>query len=811
MKMLVLVAAGVSLLSLAFPLKSFAGATTFAELQTAVSAAASGSTVYVDNDMEFDSALSVPDGKSVTIEGTDGVAYRLTRASGYAEGTFFSVEGTATHGLTIKNLVIDFNCPTGTKLTSRGFSIAGANSTLTLGSGAKLCNAHQDSNTPGFIRLNNGKLYMEDGAEISNIRNDGWACAIRVGNNNNPDASAFIMNGGLITDCHDLAKASGTSVDLGGIVYVHRGKFYFNGGSIVGNTSENYSAGVVLDQGGGSAVDGNGGILYAGGHGVITGNVGKVSNDVFCRNEYNVWIINTTGIGNTTLYDGAVFTVKPKYDEALGSYSKCCGLRSGSDISVVGIGNISLQDDPTAVCGETFGSSTSRYYPMWVKKTAEARTADRLYTRPSLKTLFGLVNGKAATITLFDDVTWTESSAYDPGAGADWLLKSADAAERHVIKLASSATGFLSLATGDSAKKVRLENIVVDGNADGGAKIAAKGGLFYLPTGATLELGSGATITNVASASEGSAVHAVGSAQVRMEDGAEISGCSGTWGMALLLGNKKTPQPTFDMTGGRITACRCTYASSSNGDAGGAVYLYGATMNMSGGEITGNTAVSGGTVGVHLENASHSSLNLSGTAKIYGNPGLFPDIYVYNYENTISFSGDFRGLVALGKDSVDPGISAASGATGAWCFYRSATDGTCNGKWGYLENNVVRWSNQVVGTVDGYGFVQASDLAVRLGDAEDLSTPAARQALPHVLTGAALITDITQTLTFDSKEMLNSGELPLCLYTGDFAGSVNITTPVEGRLRWKVTKQTVNGICGLYLERDPYGLAVFIR
>ena len=75
MKMQVLVAAGVSLLSLAFPLKSFAGATTFAELQYAVSAAASGSTVYVDNDMEFDSPLSVPDGKSVRelLAGATGV------------------------------------------------------------------------------------------------------------------------------------------------------------------------------------------------------------------------------------------------------------------------------------------------------------------------------------------------------------------------------------------------------------------------------------------------------------------------------------------------------------------------------------------------------------------------------------------------------------------------------------------------------------------------------------------------------------------------------------------------------------------
>lgn len=43
-----------------------AEAQTFAELQAAVNAAESGSTVYVDNDMTFDAPLDVPDGGAFT-------------------------------------------------------------------------------------------------------------------------------------------------------------------------------------------------------------------------------------------------------------------------------------------------------------------------------------------------------------------------------------------------------------------------------------------------------------------------------------------------------------------------------------------------------------------------------------------------------------------------------------------------------------------------------------------------------------------------------------------------------------------------
>ena len=83
-----------------------AEAQTFAELQAAVNAAESGSTVYVENDMTFDAPLDVPDGKTITVEGRDGVV-TLSRDTEYKAGLFFTVPAEKTAHLTLKNLVLD--------------------------------------------------------------------------------------------------------------------------------------------------------------------------------------------------------------------------------------------------------------------------------------------------------------------------------------------------------------------------------------------------------------------------------------------------------------------------------------------------------------------------------------------------------------------------------------------------------------------------------------------------------------------------------------------------------------------------------
>ena len=57
-----------------------AEAQTFAELQAAVNAAESGSTVYVENDMTFDAPLDVPDRRQAPLEGLAADACRCQRA-----------------------------------------------------------------------------------------------------------------------------------------------------------------------------------------------------------------------------------------------------------------------------------------------------------------------------------------------------------------------------------------------------------------------------------------------------------------------------------------------------------------------------------------------------------------------------------------------------------------------------------------------------------------------------------------------------------------------------------------------------------
>lgn len=794
-----------------------AEAQTFAELQAAVNAAESGSTVYVENDMTFDAPLDVPDGKTITVEGRDGVV-TLSRDTEYKAGLFFTVPAEKTAHLTLKNLVLDLKCNSAQiVLTDRVVNIDSDKASFTLGSGAKVYDACVPADHAGCLFTRWGLIVMEEGSEISHVYHYSYGVAVLAGWNS---AGLFKMNGGLITDCHTVGGSTWPS-DYGGMVYVWGGKFFFNGGVITGNESTYYNGGVVLVSGSNYSTANGNGVLYLGGHGVITGNVGKVSNDVYCCNaDQNIWLINGSGgMPHTTDCHGPILTVKTQTQETLGSQCKSTVFRFGVEGMYSNFGSITSQDDPTMVLGYLFDASVSKWYPTWVKKVVTAKTDDQHWASDDLTAVLGLVNGKKATIALADDVEYARTSAFVPADKSDWLLTSVDA--RKTIKMPDDAAfGLFNLSDGgDTVKKLRLENIVIDGNRDGGAYIPAPGngagdGLFRLERGATLELGPGATICNGKAESGCAGIRAVALSTIRMEEGAVISNMVAKWCMAVLLGNGGAAGdfPVFDMKGGLITDCHCVYEGTGNG-YGGAVYLWHGILNMSGGAITGNDAPSGGTAGVHLETTSASQLNLSGTARICNNTGR--DMDVFNRGCSISYSGDFRGLVGISVNSQSTNVGPVDeDTTGAWCFYRSSNDPAVDRtKWGYLVGDSVKWG-EPVGTIDEYGFVQTSDIDIRLSDAEDLSTAEARAKLPHVLGGAALNGNIAQTLTFDSEEMRDSGDLPLCLYKfddGAFAGTATFTTPTEGKLRWKVSQLTLADVSGLYLERDKPGLMILFR
>jgi hypothetical protein len=136
---------------------------------------------------------------------------------------------------------------------------------------------------------------------------------------------------------------------------------------------------------------------------------------------------------------------------------------------------------------------------------------------------------------------------------------------------------------------VVLENIIIPGRADNTSSL-------IIVNDGTLEVLGGAKITGnkVDGSGGGVAVAAYGNLIL---DGGEISGNASTsWGGGVLVIDKGT----FTMKSGLIRGNTAGTAESTWGQAwGGGVGVYHGKFLMTGGEISGNTAVAGGGVGIY--------------------------------------------------------------------------------------------------------------------------------------------------------------------------------------------------------------------
>jgi len=135
-----------------------AAAMTYSDLQSAVSSAAAGSVIYVENDLTYDAPLNVT--ANITLKSSNGGTKTLTRAAGYAGG-LFSLSGV---NLTVEELVIDGAKADG-NFTVRPI-VVGANGKLSLKSGAVFRN-FKSATVAGPIQIvDSGALEMYDGSEI---------------------------------------------------------------------------------------------------------------------------------------------------------------------------------------------------------------------------------------------------------------------------------------------------------------------------------------------------------------------------------------------------------------------------------------------------------------------------------------------------------------------------------------------------------------------------------------------------------------------------------------------------------------------
>lgn len=765
------------LLALAAALSSVtAFAMTRAELQAAINAAAEGGRVELTGDVDLDEPLQV-DGRRLTLASPEGVRHVITRTEAKCLFAKISKSGT---DVRLENVEFDGNkAAYGSSMGPDASIIEIAAGQVTLGAGSLLRDVLVKSGGSIYVH-GTGVLVMEDGAEIRNFSNPNYGAAVRVGGSTSYTDGTFRMMGGLITGC----ECSHSSLDMGGVVYLWGGRVELSGGTITGNKSPGGIAGINLYMGD----------LRISGDAVIFGNQGGKVDDVYVREGYTaqIWVFDGY-CGRMTVYQAAV--------PAIGTQS-LIWTGSGNSGYAKGLGNVSLQGHPDIVLdGYYWSGGCSR----WAHKLLTVSSRGTIATLAEMQ----VVLADNDVVTLSTNVGWT--STYEFSSATNVTFTS-DANGPWTIERRQANVPFWQVKDGS----IRLENIVLDGN---GAKFpitetASNSPLLDISENGRVTLGRGGVIRGAASVGRAPGV-LVGAANsvFRMEDGSAIVDCSATgptsYATAVMVGNGSSydPRPRFEMAGGVISNCTCnldTSCASVGSGYGGIVYVYDGDFLMTGGQIVGNHS-STTCSGVQFYSGT---VRVSGTARIEGNDGPYPDFYVRSSKqgNCRAF-GDFRGHVGLCNTTASAGSSAGvtveSGTTGAWSFFPSGqTDSQHYVGVVDADGETVKWG-AVAGSIDGVEIGSKAD-ADRLCPKSLVLDDAGMAALPHVFSGVAKQVEATVALAFDVEEMverLRATKLPLVVFRTDdgtgFSGKLSFTLPDEAADR--LVTVTAGGVCKLCL------------
>ena len=160
----------------------------------------------------------------------------------------------------------------------------------------------------------------------------------------------------------------------------------------------------------------------------------------------------------------------------------------------------------------------------------------------------------------------------------------------------------------------------------------AGGGAIYMRGSGKINISGSAQITGNSSSLDGGAI-LMGWGTVTISGNAKLTGNTASrWGGAICLRKDANKTTTLNMTGGEISGNRAN-------SEGGAVHAVDAdcTFNLSGGKITGNTSVDGGAIYLNQE---PSKLNMTG-GEISGNTatGNGGGVYIYRSGSVCNLSG----------------------------------------------------------------------------------------------------------------------------------------------------------------------------
>lgn len=738
---------------------------TTASLQEAINSAASGATVYLDDDVDLTDTLTVD--KDITLSSREGASVKILRNASLSNRSAVTLSSSDAD-LTLKNLIIDGNSEDG-RITASFINIPAGR--LTLDSGCSLCNA--DCSSAGGISIGaSGELVMNDGAEIRSFKNSNYGTAVLLG----VSGGKFTMNGGIITDC-ESTSTQGVAAGYGGAVYLLGGTFDMKGGVICGNRSAYNTAGIVLWSGN----------MSVSGSASITNNVG-VANDVFVKSGVGFYLKGGEYAGRFSVY----VTEEPQ---------------AGTHVPMVwaeglvsGAGNVCAQGYEDYVA-----DGYTKYengWMFWRKRIA--RVGERFVTGVENEAFAKCHDGESVTMLVDRELTTKRTIA------------------NKVIVQGEGDGVVLSRGHSDSMFEVveggelTFRNIKIDGNKDGFPSVASS--LVKVKNGGCCTLGEGTTLRNAHVATCAAAVSVTGlGSLLKLDKGAVICDCetaSGdTYGSAVSVESNGT----MEMTGGRISGCESSYSGSAGGYVwGGAVYVWNGTLRMTGGCITGNSderAVGGVTV-------YSGNIEFGGDAVVEGNPGAYPDVYLNDGKGYASFVGDFRGRVGISSGTGTAGstIAVARGAdnaTGAWCFFSTRTSVNLVGTLDAQGN--VFWC-EASGKIGPWQFVTAEDASVCMSTGIDLDNANPVFSLPYDVSGCAcgVVSDVP--IRFDVDARIAAGTYPVPLFTtttdARLGAGWNFQVPSEAGegFRWKVRSSVKDGEVVYYLDRRKLsGLSVIVR
>lgn len=618
---------------------------------------------------------------------------------------------------------------------------------------------------------------------------------------------------GRITGCRDVGENADSR--HGGAVYVAgTSRFCFSGGEITGNTSERAVGGVVLDRTGISNTQYA--TLYLGGNGKITGNRGPVGDNVYCGGNESIWILAGSSDVYGNQYTRAVVGVSTSIAQAEGVKTSLVTLQTKGR-SYANTSNIFLDSDPSLVLDpDSYGDTYTSCWRKRVAKYIKANGEEQMLF--SFTNAYERIGATSGTIEVYTDVELPTNwhSKVIGGVGLTIRGHKDDAAyegERPVLKVADNWP-VKTLFTVQSGGELVFENVVIDANKNAGVRVRQNSGGFIMCTsGSRLTLKKGGEIRNaMQSGNGGPAAYVNGDGSVfRMESGSFIRGCESSWGSGVcIIGSGAANQAKFEFTGGTITECNSHSSSSARGGNGGALYMLGGTLEMSGDALVISNVASTVVAGVQLYGTA-SEMYVSGRAGIYDNAGGgYSDLYLHSYKaGCLKYRGDFRGRISIRGGGT--GGSAWDAVTGADARFRP--DEGATGSWSFesytgLPAGSDHLFGTLIGTVDGRGFTSLAQIEERLSLDEDVDSPNFHSC---ALTGEALNAQISQRLVFDPETLKTSGRLPVQLYSLPTGSSLALTPvftyPASGHTKWRA--RVVND--GVWLDVVIPGTTVIFR